>query len=87
MASERISMADAARIASSLSESQRRAVTRSFSRTVRAGHLFPGLGKIEAQGWLRETDLFERYFHSGYLAYRLTPLGEQVRAILKGEGE
>ena len=75
-------MTDVKALADGLTEAQRWAVTNCVGRAVRAGKLFPGYGKIAAQGWLRETDLIERYFHAGYLAYRLTDLGLAVRAEL-----
>ena len=80
-------MTDIAQIAAGLPSDCARAIIRckpSISRYAnpvhyRAGDLFPGEGKIMAQGWLRESPLIERYHHAGYLAYRLSPTGNSVR--------
>lgn len=78
-------MSEAERIAARLTEAQRRAVLFPLSKIARAGDLFPGEGKMAAQGWLRETCLFASYYHSGYLAYRLTPLGLVVRQVITNQ--
>lgn len=81
-------MSEVADIAGRLSEAQRRAVVRQgLPKVIRAGDLFPGRGQEMAATWLKETPLFERYYHTGYMAYSLTLLGLQVRAHLTNKGE
>lgn len=75
-------MSNIAELAGRLTKAQREAIICDHRRHPRAGDLFPGQGNIMGQTWLRSNPLFERYFHGGYFAYRLTPLGQQVRAHL-----
>lgn len=66
-------------LAKSLTEAHKKAILRAAGPGVhRAGDLYPGKGHLMAQGFLRESPIFERYFHWGYLAYRLTPLGKEL---------